>query len=404
MSTLTMTQPLTGVRAKRIESIDLLRGIVIIIMALDHVRDYFHHSAYIYDPTDFSQTSVWIFFTRWITHFCAPVFTFLAGTSACLIGFRKTRKEVSFFLFTRGLILVIGEVTLITLGWTFNLAYPVLILQVIWSIGISMIALSTLVYLPRWAILAIGILLIAGHNLLDSVHVQGKGLTSFFWSLLHEQNFSFVYGHFLVIVGYPVIPWIGIIATGYCLGSLYAPGYDPVKRKKTLLSVGMAVSLLFIIIRAINVYGDPHPWSVQKNSLFTFLSFLNTTKYPPSLLYSLMTLGPAIVFLALAEKPLNALTEKISVFGRVPMFFYIVHIYFIHLFAMIAATFSGYKWSDMILHTWVTANSQLRGFGFNLLVVYILWIVVIVLLYPLCKWYDQYKRTHLTQQKWLSYI
>jgi uncharacterized membrane protein len=401
MVTRAATVPATPVKSKRIHSIDLLRGTVMIIMALDHVRDYFHSAAFQYDPTDLSQTSPALFFTRWITHFCAPIFAFLAGTSAFLNGTKKSKKELSWFLFTRGLWLVLVEIVLITLGWSFNPAYPFLILQVIWALGMSMMALSIAIFLPVRAILVIGLLLIVGHNLLDGLHAQGNTATDALIATLHEQHIFFT--HPGIMMGYPILPWIGIMLTGYTFGQLYVPTYDAAKRKKLLVYLGTGAIALFIIVRGINAYGDPHHWSVQKTPLFTILSFLNTTKYPPSLLYILMTLGPALLFLAFAEKLLNRLGEKLLVFGRVPMFYYIIHIYVIHALAMIAAAATGFKWSDMVLTAWVSMNKQLKGYGYSLLVVYLIWIVLVLALYPLCKWYDNYKRNHRGKW-WLSYL
>jgi len=376
-----------------------------VIMALDHVRDYFHAYSYVYDPTDLTHTSVIIFLTRWITHFCAPIFMLLAGVSASLYGLKNGRKALSFFLFTRGLWLVVAEMFIVTLEWTFNPHYPVFILQVIWAFGLSMMALSLLVYLPRTAILLIGVVLVAGHNLLDGTHVAGNGAAAFFWSVLHEQRFAFSFGPPMPVVGYPIIPWIGIISLGFCLGSLYAPDVDPAARKKTLRSLGIGAVVLFILLRWSNLYCDPSHWSVQKNAVYTILSFINTTKYPPSLLYTLMTLGPALLFLAYAEKPLNGLGRKLTVFGRVPMFYYLVHIPLIHGLAIIAAMLSGHAASDMVdLTTWVTANAKLRGYGFPLWVVYVVWVGVIVVLYPVCRRFDQYKRAHVAGQRWLSYF
>ncbi len=403
MSTLTAAVPLSAVKSKRIESIDLLRGIIILIMALDHVRDYFHKSAFLYNPTDLTHTSVSIFFTRWITHFCAPVFSFLAGVSAYLYGAKNNRKELSFFLFTRGLWLALLEIFIISFGWTFSTVADVIVLQVIWSLGFSMMVLSVMIYLPKKIILAISIVLIAAHDLLDGIHVPGNNIKGFLWSFLHDQVFYSIH-HVNVLMGYPLLPWIGIMASGYCLGSLYVPGYDPAKRKKTLICLGLGSVILFIVLRWSNLYGDPAQWSYQKNSLFTFLSFLKTSKYPPSLLFTLMTLGPAMLFLAFAEGPLNAFTEKIIVFGRVPMFFYIAHIYFIHLLAIIAVVLSGRNWSQMILNTWVSNTATLKGYGYNLIIVYIIWLAIIIILYPLCKWYDKYKRAHVAEKKWLSYL
>ncbi len=403
MSDLSMAAPLTAVKSKRIVSIDLLRGIVMILMVLDHVRDYFHAYSYQFDALDLDHTSVPIFFTRWITHFCAPIFMFLAGISAWLYGAKRNRKELSFFLFTRGLWLVFAELFIVTFGWTFDPFYHIYVLQVIWAFGICMMVLSVLIFLDRRLLLGIGILLIAGHNLLDGVHVTGGGAGAWFWSFLHDQRF-FSFGHSSVLVGYPIIPWIGIIVTGYSFGNLYAPQYDPVKRRKTLLYVGLGAIVLFVLLRFSNIYGDPFPWSVQRNAVFTVLSFIKVLKYPPSLLYILMTLGPALVFLSLSEGKLNTVTEKISTFGRVPMFYYLVHIFFIHLLAMAAVVALGHKWSDMVVQTWVTSSPDLKGYGFSLPVVYAIWLGTVILLYPLCKWYDGYKRAHQGEYRWLSYL
>lgn len=402
METLSMASPVISVKSKRIHSIDLLRGTVMIIMALDHVRDYFHAGTFQFDPTDLTRTDVPLFFTRWITHFCAPIFTFLAGTSAFLNGTKKTKKELSFFLFTRGLWLVLAEMLIITLGWTFNPQYPFLILQVIWALGVSMMVLSVMIFLPRTLILIIGLLLIGGHNLLDATQAAGDRATSFLMAALHEQHIFFM-KPVSIMLGYPVMPWIGIMMTGYAFGQLYLPTFDASKRRNILICLGLGAIALFILVRFINIYGDPHHWSEQKTPVFTLLSFLNTTKYPPSLLYILITLGPAMLFLAFAEKPLNRLAEKLVVLGRVPMFFYILHIYLIHALAVIAVAVSGYKWSDMMLTGWVSMNEQLKGYGYSLAFVYVLWIIIIVGVYPLCRWYDNYKRMH-RDKWWLSYI
>ena len=404
MSTATYVLPQPAVRSRRIESIDLLRGIVMIIMALDHARDYFNGSAYLFDPTDLRQTSVPLFFTRWITHFCAPIFMLLSGVAACLYGMKNGRKALSFFLLTRGIWLILVEMFIVTVGWTFNTHFTIYILQVIWAFGVSMIVLSGLVYAGRGWLLAVALILIGGHDLLDGVHVAGNGGPAFAWAFLHEQR-PFSFGPFFIFVGYPILPWIGLIALGYWLGNLYAPEQDPLVRRKMLRRLGWAAIGGFILLRAIDGYGDPSAWSAQHNLVFTALSFLNVSKYPPSLLYMLMTIGPALLFLSVAEKPLNALTRPIAVFGRVPMFYYLVHIYVLHGLAVIAAVLSGHPASDMtFLTTWVTANPQLKGYGFGLGVVYAVWIGVIVLLYPLCKWFDGYKRSHQAKQKWLSYL
>lgn len=399
-----LAAPPRAAAAVRIESIDLLRGLIMVIMALDHVRDYFHADAFVYDPLDLTKTSAFLFFTRWITHYCAPLFMFLSGISAFLVGERKSKKELSLFLLKRGVWLVFLELTVVHWAWYFNFLGQGMDLTVIWALGISMIALAGLIYLPLWAILSIGGLMVAGHNLLDGVHVPGNTLQGFGWALLHEQQ-TFTYNGFLVLVGYPIVPWVGVMALGYGMGKLYTKNYPAERRKKLLMILGFTLVALFIIIRAINVYGDTRHWSAQSSPLFTVLSFLNTVKYPPSLLYLLMTIGPALLFLAWTERTPGWLGQKIAVFGRVPLFYYILHLFLLHLLAMFATSFTGHQWSDMVLDhaLWTGRETQLTGYGFSLGITYLVWILVVVLLYPLCKWYDQYKRSH-KDQWWLSYL
>jgi len=268
-----------------------------------------------------------------------------------------------------------------------------------------MVALSALVYLGRPALLVIAAILIAGHNLLDGIHATGNSLTTVGWAFLHQFTFFSYNNGFAFVIGYPILPWLGIISLGYCLGSLYAPTVAPHRRKRTLRILGFGAIAAFILIRAINIYGDPVPWTTQRTPLYTFLSFLNVTKYPPSLDYILMTLGPGLLFLAVAEKPLNKLTAPIAVFGRVPFFYYILHIYIFHTLAVLAAMLQGHPASDMTNFTnWVTSNPKLRGYGFDLGVVYAVWIAVVLALYPLCKRFDAYKRANQAQKKWLSYL
>ncbi len=389
-------------KSNRIESIDLLRGIVMVIMALDHVRDYFHADAFLFDPLDLEKTSVLLFFTRWITHFCAPVFLFLAGTSAFLVGERKGKKELSIFLFKRGLWLVFLELTVVNFAWFFNIHFTLMLLVVIWALGISMIVLALLIHLPKKLILIVGLLLVAGHNLLDTIHVDGNGWDAIGWAVLHQFQF-FSFENFSLFVGYPLLPWVGTMTLGYCFGSLYT--LDPAVRKQYLIKLGGAAILLFIAIRATNLYGDPSPWSVQSSPLFTVLSFINVTKYPPSFLYLLITLGCSILFLAFAEGAVGKLNRAFVIIGRVPMFYYLLHLYLIHGLALIAAIATGFGFSSMVnFETWVTMRESLIGYGFNLWVTYGVWIFVVLTLYPLCKWYEQYKRNHTKKKWWLSYV
>jgi len=386
----------------RIGSIDLLRGTVMIIMALDHTRDYFHRDAFLFSPTDLTQTNFILFFTRWITHFCAPVFVFLAGVSAYLSGAKKGKKELSIHLLTRGFVLVLMELLIIGLLRTFDPTYTYIHLQVIWAIGLCMIALSALIFLNQRLILMIGLLIIAGHNLLDRVH-GGNDPAGFFWAVLHEPKY-FHLGHFIIYVHYPVLPWIGVMAAGYGIRKLFAPGVDRADRKKILLAYGFVAIGLFVILRSGNFYGDAAGWAVQQNFVFSLMSFFNVTKYPPSLLYLLMTIGPALIFLAIFEGTKHRIAEKIKIFGRVPMFYYMAHLLVIHFFAVIAAAVTGYGKYMIRLSNSVYYIPQLKGYGFSLATVYIIWIGLVILLFPVCRSFDIYKRAHQSAKRWLNYL
>lgn len=390
-------------KSSRIESIDLLRGIVMVIMTLDHVRDYFHADAFMFDPADLTQTNIAIFLTRWITHYCAPVFVFLAGTSAYLIGIRKGTKALSVFLLKRGIWLVVAEVVIVGFGWFFNFHFSLIALGVIWAIGMSMIGLAAAVYLPYKAILILGLLIVFGHNGLDNIHFHEPVGLSFLWSVIHDPSFfQFIPGHAIFLL-YPILSWMGVMFLGYSLGLLFQPDFDSDKRKKILLYLGVATSMLFIVVRYVNIYGDPRPWFFQTDSAFTVLSFLNATKYPPSLLYLLMTLGPALIFLSISENFKGRLAGGFIVLGRVPFFYYLAHIYLIHVLAIIAVISTGFNASVMILDQWVTTLPALKGYGFSLGVVYLIWAGTVIVLYPICKWYDNYK-TNNRNKWWLSYV
>lgn len=395
---------LSPVKAKRIESIDLLRGIVIILMALDHVRDYFHADNFLYEPNDLSHTNPTVFFTRWITHFCAPVFVFLAGTSAFLVGERKPKKDLSAFLMKRGLWLMLLEVVVIGFAWTFNPAYPIFRLQVIWILGLSMVCMSGIIYLPSKMILLTGLLILFGHNLLDNIHASGNTLKDFLWGEFHERK-RFYFGGKVFTTGYPLLSWLGIMMLGYCFGTLYRKERDAARRKKYVVIIGSAAIVLFLLLRGINRYGDLSPWSAQNTSALTVCSFLNVTKYPPSLMYTLMTLGPALLALALLEKPLNWFGKVIIPIGRVPLFFYILHLFLIHGLAIIAVVLSGRSWKEMITTTMFNSMDSpwLKGYGFSLAATYAVWIAVVLMLYPLCRRYDNYKQVH-KEKWWLSYL
>lgn len=389
--------------APRVNSIDLLRGLVMIIMALDHTRDYFHWYSFMYNPADMAHTSPAIFFTRWITHFCAPIFVFLAGASAFLSGQKKTKKELSIFLLKRGLWLMLLEITLVGFGWFFNPGFSVFALQVIWALGLCMILLAGIIHLPFKWIIAFGLILVFGHNILDGIRVPGNDARAYAWSTLHAFG-VFNFRGITVLAAYPVIPWVAVMALGYCFGSLYVPAFDSAKRRQLLVWMGVGGIILFILLRWSNVYGDPSPWSTQRNGIYTILSFLNTTKYPPSLLYLLMTIPASFLLLAAAEKINTPICSIIATYGRVPLLYYLVHIYLLHALGIWLAYISGFGWENMIIkHSWITDDPHLRGYGLGLPMVYLIWLIVVVSLYPMCKAYDRYKRSN-KQKWWLSYL
>lgn len=391
------------IKSTRIESIDVLRGLAMVIMALDHVRDYFHYGSFFNNPTNLDTTNSILFFTRFITHNCAPAFVFLAGTSAFLYGSKKSKPELSKFLLTRGIWLVFLEIVVNSFIWTFDTTYSMLILQVIWAIGLSMITLSFLIYLPKKGLLIIGFILVTGHNLLDSIVVQGNSFKSVIWYILHQRTQIILDGNQIVSIVYPIIPWIGLLALGYCFGTLYKRDFDPKLRKKWLVGLGSGAIILFYIVRGINDYGDPIPWSIQKNTTFTIMSFFNVTKYPPSLVYFLITIGPAMLFLYVIEPVKNKVTDFFLVFGRVPLFYYFLHMIVIHSFAIFGIMIFGGNWRDMILTSEVFINKSLSDYGYSLFVVYLVWIAVVLLLYPLSKKYMLYKARN-KDKWWLSYL
>jgi uncharacterized membrane protein len=399
-------QPNLTHSTKRIESIDIVRGLVMVIMALDHVRDYIHIYGATDDPLNFATTTPILFLTRWITHFCAPTFVFLSGSSVYLQSLRKTKKELSAFLIKRGLWLIFAEFFIISLGWTFNPFYNAIPFQVIWAIGISMLILGIVIKLPFKIVLAIGLGIVLLHNLLDIPETAKDFKAGFFWDLLHHGNFTvyqFAQNHF-VIIAYPFLPWTGWMMLGYCFGIFFGPGFTRQERSKIFARMGFAVLLFFIILRSSNFYGDPDPWSVQKNTLFTFFSFIKVHKYPPSLLYLCMTIVPILFLLAYVENIKNWTTNKLVVFGRTAFFYYILHLYLIHLICTVFFFARGHSVNDAIKSMPnLPFMFQIPGEGYGLDIVYLVWALVIVALYPICNWYDKYKTNH-KEKWWLSYI
>ena len=392
----------TAVSTNRIYSIDILRGAVMIIMALDHVRDFFHYTAFIDSPTNLMTTTPLLFFTRWITHLCAPTFLLLSGISAYLTGQKKTKGQLSLFLIKRGCWLILVELFIVTLAWTFDPLYHVFILQVIWAIGVSMIILGMLVWLPVNTILVCGLLIIFFHNLLDIPEKSADTHTGLLWNLAHHGNFTPIRlwpGHIALIV-YAFLPWTGIMLLGFGLGRIFNSRFDSSRRKILLLS-GSVLILIFIIFRSYNHYGDPEHWRLIRNHFYSWLSFINVSKYPPSLDYTSITIGIALILLALLDRTSKNSFSLVRVFGRVPFFFYVLHLYLIHLLTMILFFVQGYQIKD-IRPQHSPFMFRPDNFGFGLAGVYLIWIAVILILYPFCRSYDDYKTTH--RKWWLSYI
>ncbi len=388
---------------QRISSIDTVRGLVMVVMALDHVRDFFHQASFGADPTNLQTTTPALFFTRWVTHYCAPIFVFLAGTSIFLNLQKKSYKELSAFLLTRGLWLLVLEFVVVRFGILFNFYYDVIIFQVIWVIGASMVCMSALIYLSYNAIVITGFVIVFGHNIFDAFPLQQGSPWMGVWTVFRQSGFYPVNENVALFVPYPLLPWLGIMMVGFGLGKLYVATFDPERRRKLLLLFGFSAIVLFIILRCINVYGDPAPWSIQKNGLFSFMSFINVTKYPVSLLYALMTLGPMLIFLSLAERINIPAIRPLFVFGRVPMFYYILHFYLIHALSIIFFMIkTGKSWSEIDFHFNRSFGGITAEGGYSLPVTYLVWISVVVFLYPFCKWYNQYKSSH--RDWWLSYI
>ena len=385
----------------RIQSIDVLRGIIMMVMTLDHWRDYFHYQGH--SPTNMATTTVLLFFTRWVTHFCAPVFVFLSGVSAYLAGRKRTKSELSIFLLKRGLWLILMDLIVITFLFTFNPFYNVLILEVLAAIGGSMVILSLLVRAPLKVIAIVGCIIFFGHDILDLMPLPQSGTASvllkiFFTAL--ATIFPIGKNHFVWEL-YAIIPWTGAMLLGYVFGSLFQKDFDVRRRRKLLLVAGFSLVALFVILRLVNKYGDPSHWEIQRNFAHTLLSFLNTSKYPPSLLYLCMTLGPSLILLSLVELVQNRLTAFCVVYGSVPLFYFIVHFSLLRLIEVTLIFAAGFN-LDKAKSPGSPFVLQPAGFGYPLWACYLIWLSVIAALYFPCKWFGNYKRSH--QQWLLSYL
>lgn len=379
----------------RLTSIDMLRGLVMVVMVLDHVRDMLT----LPQPAvmDFADANAPLFFTRWITHLCAPSFVLLAGTSAFLYGAKGlSRSDVSRFLVTRGAWLVFVELTIVNFGWNFNIGarfFP--ILQVIWAIGMSMIILAGLLWLPRFAIAGIGIAIILGHNLLDSMQPPAAAASAG-WLIFHIQGPLSIGGTPIIFVAYPLVPWIGVMALGYAIGPVFVE--VDCDRSRRLIGIGFLLTLAFLALRLPNLYGEPDAWRVHDTLDSTLIDLFNTTKYPPSLQFLLMTLGPAFMLLGAFEWVKGNFADSLVVFGRVPFFFYIVHLYLIHLVALGVGLAQGFSIHEIaVIFLYYPQN-----FGVDLGTVYLLWIAIVLALYPACRWFAGVKAQR--REWWLSYL
>lgn len=378
---------------ERLASVDGVRGLVMVLMALDHVREFWYRIAF--SPTDLSHTTAALFMTRWITHFCAPLFVFLAGTGAFLSLTRgKSKQELAWYLFTRGCLLIVLEMFYISTLVGVWLHFPgtgFFLLNILWALGCSMIALAALIWLPDYLILLFGVLTVAGHNLLDPVQIAAPWGWHFLWSMLHAPEMFTLPSGVTVMFAYPLLPWVGVMALGYVFGQLLL--YERPARYRAIVRLGLALTAAFIVIRAVNIYGDPHAWTAQPTAVFTVLSFLNCEKYPPSLLYLLMTLGPGIWLLGALEKRLPFLWQPLLVFGRVPLFYFLVHFpYIMVLYVIVEAA----RRSAALARFLPAVPTE------ELAVIYAVWLFVVLSLYPVCRWYARLKRNK--PWRWLKYI
>jgi len=388
----------------RITSIDLLRGLIMVVMALDHSRFFLHTDEMTHDPLDLSYTTFILFFTRWITHYCAPNFIFIAGISAFLYG-QKKGNNLTRFLVTRGLWLILLELTLFKYLWTGHLFTNMFPILVIWAIGISMVFLAFWHKLPFGVILISGLAMIFLHNLTDSYNPDPTTAMGIVWTFLHKPQ-GVAIGNVHLFVLYSVLPYFGLISVGYCFGRLYLPNVEPEKRQRTLILSGIACIVLFVVLRMFNLYGDPKPWvsfdylwSTWANYRFTFMSFVNTNKYPCSLLFILMTVGPALIFLGLTEKFTNSFANFFITIGKVPMFFYILHLCLLRGIGLLL----GYFHPNPNLNS-IAVNTPQSSFNqYHLTTVYFAWLFVVPLLYFACSWYSKYKAAN-PEKWWLSYL
>jgi uncharacterized membrane protein len=388
---------------KRIATIDIARGMIMVIMALDHVRDFVHQDAQIFSPTDLTKTNGTLFLTRWITHFCAPAFVLLAGTSMAINAMRKSKAELSVFLVTRGFWLIFLDATVMRFALLFNFYYDVTFLSVLWMIGFCMVCMAALIHLQQKWMLVVGLLVLFLHNSVDGVSVTPDQWFYVPWLILMRVGFLPINEGHAIITSYALVPWLGVMILGYSLGQLYKSGLGIEERKKWLKRLGVASLVMFVILRAINIYGDPFPWSRQHDWGMTVLSFINVTKYPVSLQFILITIGPLLILLSFLEGGYGKALKPFLTIGRVPLFYFIGHFLFAHLAALFVLIWqSGKSLSEIDFHFAKSFGGIPTSAGTSLAGVYVVWIIIVLIMYPLCKLYDRYKTNH--HYKWLSYL
>jgi uncharacterized membrane protein len=389
------------IQHNRVSSIDILRGLIMILMALDHTRDFFHVDAFRFAAEDLSQTNVPLFFTRWITHYCAPLFALLAGVSSFLFGTKvESKKELAMFLLSRGVILILLEVTVIRLAWRFYIDYNSIGGLVIWALGWSMVFMSFLIFLPRYLMIAGSLGIIFLHNLLDNIPEPQNKFMEFILAFIHQQRYVKFSDGFGINILYPILPMIGIMMLGYSIGYWYQKDYEPAKRRKNLLLSGFSFIILFVIIRFTNLYGDPDLWTKHESPVYTLMSFLNCTKYPMSLLYILMTAGPGLVILSLIERVDWKILNPFRIIGRVPLFYYVIHLFLIHALAIIiAALIHLDQIRDIVTGNWYKLSLD---YGYSLPIVYLVWLFVLIILYFISEKYERFQKT--SKNKWLKFI
>ncbi|KAA9042092.1 DUF1624 domain-containing protein [Ginsengibacter hankyongi] len=386
---------------KRIYSIDFTRGVVMIIMALDHVRDMIHVNSIAQSPTNLETTTPILFFTRWITYLCAPIFVFLAGTSA-FISFRNKDNYLQSrnFLLKRGVYLILLEFVIVNFELFFDLRYHTLIFEVIATIGLGFVVLSFLLKLSSKTITIVGLLIIFGHNLFSIIPLQQGSIIKTFLSPLFNLGAFPMFTNRVFVMAYPPIPWLGIMLVGFATGKLFE--LQPAGRKDLFTKIGWSALLLFVVVRFVNVYGDPAPWSVQKQGVYTFLSFMNVTKYPPSLVFCLVTLGVMFLIMSFSEGRKGRVMNIVSVYGKVPLFYFLVHFLLIHLTLLAILLFQGFHWSQLDFVSGTFGRPKGVESGLPLWGIYLIWMAVVVVLYKPCVWYGQYKSTH--KNWWLKYL